>query len=212
VAWWRLDETEGLQANDASGHGLAANVQGEARWKPVGGRFRGALDLDGTQTYVDCGDKAEFDLGDTMTVSLWLKPRGPRKGTQALAGKGSETWYLNSEGESGRLTFFLNGPQATGKDRNKRTRVASKRQLDDGQWHHVVGLYDGQRMALYVDGVLENSVAASGRLALNTEPLWLGNSPAARGEWYNGLLDDVRLYRHGLSEEEIKALYRGARK
>jgi large repetitive protein len=200
VAWWKLDETQGPQAADASGHNLNARVQGAPRWSPGQGHLGGALELDGAQTHVDCGDAADFDFRDSLTVSLWFKSRGFKKAPQTLIGKGGDTWGLQSDGEKGQIVFGLGGPQPTGKDRNKAPQAKSKRGLGDGQWHHVVGVYDGKRIALFVDGQLEATINATGPVAMNTEPLLLG-------ERFDGWLDDARLFDRGLSDKEIDSLY-----
>ncbi|MCX6903384.1 MAG: LamG domain-containing protein [Verrucomicrobia bacterium] len=187
---------------------MVARLHGTARWGPGQGKLGGALELDGTRGFVEGGDAPEFGFCDRMTVSLWMKAGGSKKTAQTLVAKGNDTWQFHSEGDQGQLVFAITGPRPTGKDKSKATRVTTKRAVGDGQWHHVVGVYDGQRVAVYVDGVLDGSVAASGPLALNTEPVWLGDNSAARGQSFNGLLDDVRLYAYGLSEEEIKALSR----
>jgi hypothetical protein len=80
--------------------------------------------------------------------------------------------------------------------------------VDDGQWHHVVGVSDGRRAALYLDGELEDSADAK-PIALNSVPLRIGSNLEALGRGYGGCIDEVRLYGYGLSEAEVKALYRG---
>ncbi len=207
VAWWKLDETTGAEAADASGHSHPARVQGTPHWASGQGRTGGALELDGAKNFLDGGDAADFDFRDGLTVSMWVKPRGQQQGRQTLAAKGNDTWSLAAEGKDGKLAFALSGPQTTGKDRRKAPRAVSKAALDGAKWHHVVGVYDGQRLALYVDGELQESVTATGPVAINTEPLWFGNNSAARGGCLNGWLDDVRTFAYGLSEPEIKALF-----
>jgi large repetitive protein len=210
VAWWKLDETAGMEAADASGHQLGARVRGAPRWLPGQGRLKGALELEGAQTFLDCGDSDQLGFRDGLTVSLWVKASASKPAVQMLAAKGGDTWRLHTEGDKGQVAFSLSGPQTTGKDRKKAPQAVSKQAVNDGQWHQVVGVYDGQRVALYVDGALDDSVSAAGPLALTTEPLWLGHSPAGRGARFRGAMDDVRLYGYGLSAEEVKALYREA--
>jgi hypothetical protein len=207
VARWKLDETQSASAADASGRNHAGRVQGRPRWIAAQGQARAALEFDGAGSYVDCGDAADFDFRNALTISLWVNPRELKKSGQTLVAKGSDTWSLRSEGKTGKVVFALEGPQTTGKDRPKATRARSKRPLDDGRWYHVVGVYDGQRIALYVNGELEESVTASGTVALNTEPVWLGNNSASRDAYFNGSLADVRLYGYGLTEAEIQALH-----
>ena len=172
----------------------------------------GAVELDGAKNFLDCGDAADFDFRDGLTVSMWVKPRTAKPAVRTLVAKGGDTWSLAAEGKEGKVAFTLSGPQTTGKDRRKAPRAVSKAALDGAKWHHVVGVYDGQRIALYVDGELQESVTATGPVAINTEPLWLGNNSAARSGCFNGWLDDVRLFACGLTESEIKALYQAVGK
>lgn len=207
VAWWKLDESGGSEAADASGQRHPARMPGVARWTPGAGRIDGALELDGVEDYLDVSDSADFDFRNGFTASLWLKLQESGRPVETLIAKGSDTWRVQSDRDAGLLVFALNGPQTTGKDKKKPPQVASKRKVDDGRWHQVTGVYDGRRMALFLDGQLEDSVSASGPLALNTEPVWLGNNAAARSECFHGWLDDVRLYGRALNDTEIKALY-----
>jgi hypothetical protein len=211
VAWWKLDETTGTAVGDAAGKCPPATVRGAARWGPGQGRRDGALEFTGANV-VDCGDQPGFDFREGLTVAFWVKAAGapkPGKTAQTLITKGGASWSVRRAGAEGRLVFGLTGPETTGKDRRKAAQLTATRRVDDGQWHHVAGTYDGQRMALYLDGVLDASLAASGSLGLTTEPLWLGNNPVARSEAFTGWLDDLRLYRRGLTEVEIKALHQG---
>lgn len=209
VAWWKFDETQGGAAADATGHGLAGRVQGQPRWAPGQGRFGGALELDGATGFVDCADAQEFDFREGMSLSVWFKVRRFDKMPPVLVTKGNNTWQLQFTGDQHRLNFALTGPQTKGTTRSRSPSVTSNRALDDGQWHHVVGAYDGQRVALYVDGKLADSMSASGLIAQNTEPVMIGGSPTTRSRPFEGWIDDVRLYSCGLRESAIQALYRG---
>jgi large repetitive protein len=210
VAWWKFDETEGMTAADASGHRLDSRLQGKAGWAPDKGRRGGALELDGATGFIDCAGVDELNFQEGMAVAAWFKVRANDKKSAALITKGSDTWRLQWQGDKGRLHFALTGPQLADKKQSRSVGVDSKRALDDGQWHHVTGLYDGKRVALYVDGVLEDSVAATGLIVVNTEPVWIGQNSAARGQTFNGWVDDVRLYRQGLSEKDALALYQSS--
>jgi hypothetical protein len=72
-----------------------------------------------------------------------------------------------------------------------------------GAWTHVALTYDGAAMRLYVNGVLATSRATVGALQTTTSPLWIGgNSPW--GEYFQGLIDDVRVYDRALSQADIQ--------
>jgi hypothetical protein len=78
--------------------------------------------------------------------------------------------------------------------------------INDNQWHHVAGVYNGSKMDLYVDGKLDASQTASGSLNVSATNVYIGGSPS---QSFNGLVDDVRIYNRALSADEIEALYFG---
>ncbi|MGD0262302.1 MAG: LamG-like jellyroll fold domain-containing protein [Verrucomicrobiota bacterium] len=207
VAWWKLDETKGSKAEDATGHQFTGNVVGKANWAPEQGRIGGALDFDGKTTFINCGKAPEFDFRDGMTVAAWIKVREFNRAFQPIVTKGDTAWRLQRQKDTGMVEFiFDTRPPAENDDRNL-VGVTSKRRVDDGQWHHLAGVSDGRRVALYVDGELEASADAK-PIAPNREPVMIGCNSEAYGRRFNGWIDDVRLYGYGLSEAEIKALYR----
>jgi hypothetical protein len=168
----------------------------------------GALEFDGEKNYIDCGNQPEFDCTDSMTVAAWVKVRKFDKKFQAIVTKGDTAWRLQRLEEEGKVCFSVGAPKYVA-GTNSTVRVNSKRKVDDGQWHHVVGLFDGHRVAIYLDGELENSLEAS-QLPSNSAPVWIGENSMTRGRLFNGWLDDVRLYGYALSAEEIQALYKSA--
>jgi hypothetical protein len=208
VAWWKLDETKGSKAEDATGHQFTGNVVGRSNWALEQGRMGGALDFDGRTTFINCGRSPEFDFCDGMTVSAWIKVREFNKTRQAIVTKGDTAWRLQRQEDTGMVTFSFNtGSSVESGDQNL-VRLVSKRRVDDGEWHHLVGVSDGHRAALYVDGALEDS-AESKSIAQNSEPVMIGCNSTAYERRFNGWIDDVRLYGYGLSEADVKALYRG---
>jgi len=209
VGWWKLDETEGATAADASGLDHAGRVVGKPRWAPGGGRIGGAMEFDGAETFINCGRGPALEFRDAMTVAAWIKVREFNKPWQAIVTQGDRTWRLQRDNETSKVMFAINGVKGAQADSQEPARVASKRRLDDGQWHHVAALYDGQRLALYVDGLLEDSLPASGTIAADDQPVMIGCNPAAYARRFNGWIDDVRLYGYALGEDEIKALARG---
>jgi hypothetical protein len=78
----------------------------------------------------------------------------------------------------------------------------------DGQFHHIVGVYDNGRISLFIDGKIENSTRAWINLP-DKIPFALGQhvNMSVAHTFYNGLLDEVMLFDRALSEEEIKQLY-----
>jgi hypothetical protein len=73
-----------------------------------------------------------------------------------------------------------------------------------GRWSHLAVTYDGARVRLYVDGVEASSRSASGPILGTTDPLWIGgNRPY--GEYFKGLIDEVRVYDRALVPAKLRA-------
>ena len=74
------------------------------------------------------------------------------------------------------------------------------------EWHHVAGTFDGDRINLYLDGVLDASIETAVNIGVNSSNVLIGENPEAAGRNWDGLIDDVRLYNRALSEAEITEL------
>ncbi len=74
----------------------------------------------------------------------------------------------------------------------------------DSRWHHVAATYDGT-LRLYVDGALNNSSAVT--LNTTTQMLYIGRAPVRMSEYFDGDIDDLRIYDRALRANEISALY-----
>jgi WD40 repeat protein len=200
IAWWKFDETNGETVIDSSGNGLDGKLVGDA--KIISDIQRGnILSLDGDGDYVDCGHSSIFEITDEITVAAWIKVNKFNKPFQAIIAKGASAWRLARESDQNSLHFAC-GPGAS-------RLVRGRRDVDDGQWHHLAGVYDGTRMCLYLDGELDVSASATGSIDTNSEPVYIGEKSEHQGCFWDGLIDDVRIYSYALSEAEIKELYAG---
>ncbi|MHC4752521.1 MAG: LamG-like jellyroll fold domain-containing protein [Planctomycetota bacterium] len=199
VAHWMLDETSGTTAADSTGNGHDGTVVGTANW--VAGMIGGALDFDGSSTSVHINNQV---AQGTWTLTMWLKPRDIPYSGGYYAVWHSDGWsggtlhlHLRDQGW-GAAPSLLNADFNTGPDATSTTT------LQADEWYHfalTVTDEGGIASQLYINGVLENE--GSG-----------GNGgdffgPGTFGDWnnedryYHGLLDDIRIYDHVLSETEI---------
>jgi hypothetical protein len=92
-------------------------------------------------------------------------------------------------------------------------RVVGATRIADGSWHHVAAVYDQNSVCLYVDGVPDGSVAASGVMGIGVEGIQFGGeeTPAADTAGVC-LLDDIRVYHLALESDGIGALYEAGNK
>jgi len=73
----------------------------------------------------------------------------------------------------------------------------------NGVWHHLAGTYDGSNLNLYIDGGSEATTPHVGSIDISTFNVNIGSDAAQTWMWYNGLIDDVRIYNRALSQQEI---------
>jgi len=199
LAWWKFDETAGRVVSDASGRANHGVLQGNPRWGPDAGIISGAMEFDGGRGYVDCGDKPDFDLAHTISVTAWIKVDVFDKRHQTIIAKGDRTWRLYRLQETDALAFAC-APKY-------KCLVQGTVSVNDGLWHHIVGTYDGRAISLYVDGKLDRRKSARGAIPTDDKPVCIGENVEYGERVWNGLIDDVRIYDTALLDSQIKAMY-----
>ena len=196
VGYWALDDGAGAVASDGSASGYQGTVFGGAAWGP--GRVGGGLTFDGIDDSVQVSAATALDGPSAFTLAAWIH-HPAASGWHSIVDKrdsGADGYDLYINGTS-RLFFRVNQRTLNGS-----TVVA------DGSWHHVLAVYDGSAMRLYVDGAADGSPLTVGALTLDTAAsLLLGENYALGNSFFAGTLDEVRAYDRALSEDEIQALF-----
>lgn len=200
VAHWKLDEASGDTATDATGNNWHGKLAGAPLWTT--GKIGGALQFD-SNDYVEIIDSNCLAVTNQITVSAWIKVGAFDKNWQAIVTKGDRSWRLQRRRGTNSLEFACSGlivPDSMWGS------LYGTVDVNDGQWHHAAGVYDGQKIYLYVDGKLDVSKEASGKIRIDDKPVFIGENSQVPGRSWNGLIDDVRIYSYGMSDEEIAAL------
>ncbi len=197
VLWLRFEEGKGSVAYDSSGAGNHGTVR-NAQWVP--GRFGRALRFDGRSSFVEVPDSPSLNPRKELTLEAWILPFSwdvgfNRRVMQKSGLQDDRQYRLTAEWGLFKFDIFEVGGVA-----------ASLPQ--PGRWHHVVGVYDGRKVQLWVDGKLAAEREAKGEIPVTTSPLFVGTKRAyaPRSDWFNGLIDEVRVYNRALSPEEIRKL------
>lgn len=210
IGWWKLDETSGRDVADASGNGNIGKIlSGEPRWQASGGKIGGALLFDGKGDWVHVANESKFDCTSEVTVAAWIKVNRFDKEYQAIVTKGDSAWRIQRNQDKDSIEFACSGLKIP--SGSPYGGLYGAKSVNDGKWHHVAGVYNGEKMILYVDGEEDVSQPASGPIGTNNEPVYIGENVEMTGRFWNGLIDDVRVYNYGLSEGQIKALCNEAR-
>jgi concanavalin A-like lectin/glucanase superfamily protein len=196
VAAYGFEQASGTSVPDSSGKGSTGTLSG-ATWVADGKSGR-ALSFDGVNDIVTVPDSNLLDLGPGMTLEAWVKPATVSDWRTVLLKErpGQLTYSLYAAGEGGRPMAEI----ATGLQRDARGTAA----LPVGTWTHLAATYDKSTLKLYINGTLVSSTAATGTLLNSTGALKIGGN-AVWGEYFSGLIDDVRVYERALSAAEIAA-------
>jgi hypothetical protein len=203
VAQWAFDQTDEFVVPDMYNNGLQGKLVGNAHVVADPERSNVAS-FDGNDDWIDCGSDDRFNITGEITVSAWIKVAAFDRRWQAIVTKGDTAWRLQRDGDENNVYFACTGVQVPNSTRGE---VHGNISVNDGHWHHTVGVYNRGKLYLFVDGELDNSVVASGYISQNDLPVLIGENAETMGREWNGLIDDVRIYSYALTGQEVRELY-----
>ena len=181
------DELEGGIGHDYLEGGTGDDVL-------VGDNRNNVLRLDGTDDYVQIANESNFDsITNTITVETWIKVESFTTRWQTIVSKGNDSWRLSRNANSNALHFAIGDKWASGNIN-----------VNDGQWHHVVGVYDGTSIKLYVDGVLDEETTVQRSIPINDYNVLIGENEQAAGRQFHGQIDELRIWNTARTQQEIE--------
>ena len=207
VGWWKFDEAAGMVAADSSGNGNDGSLIGDRQW--VAGWIDGALELDGDGDYVDLPIGSVIPTLEETTFAIWVNWSGGGGAWQRIIDFGTGTSnYIYVTPIAGAFGDALH-VAITNNNSIWDEFSSSEGTLATG-WHHIavtVSVSSGT-MVMYLDGEVVgsmedmlNSVSGLGETTQN----WLGRSQY-EDPYFNGTLDDFRIYNHVLSDIDLHAI------
>ena len=224
VAYWPLDDGAGTATttnataideiggnNGALSLGATGNTSLANAWQSGSScKAGGCVSFDGTDDAMPVADSGSLDLAGAVTVSAWINSANLTGAHTILAKRHAS------------LTEANYGFRTTGTDLDFywtsggvwQVRSSSGAGLALNTWYHVAATYDGSStVAMYVNGSLITSFCTSGTctgaLGTNADTLVIGRAGDYLGEYFNGKLDDIRMYNRVLSSTEIASLASG---
>jgi len=192
VAHWTFDEGSGTTAVDATGNGHDGTLFGNPQW--TDGYFGGCLKFDGSRDKVDVPYSAELNPENEFTVTLWAsvdKAVTDHQSPLTSRDSGAKGYIIYCNDEN-------NWEFRVGQGRTGWPAVAFK------EWTHVAATYSNGEMKLYINGELVGE--GSSTINPNTEQVLRIGAGATEGDgsmFFEGMIDDVRIYNHALSAGEV---------
>ena len=189
---WTFDEGNGKEAGDISGNNHNGEITGNVKW--VDGKYGKALEFSGGNVKVPHTEDMNLE---TFTMTAWLKipavvpPYQMVMGKEAWPNRNYSIWLLPEKANVG-----LTEPA------DKQLQSAAV--VVDGTWRHIAATYDMKFLRIYVDGQVSNQLALTTKPLLCDAPFMIGAQPPAGGGPIQGIIDEVSVFKVGLSEDDIK--------
>jgi hypothetical protein len=195
---YQLNESSGTVASDYLGNYNGALSGTDFSTSTIAGKEGTGLTFDGVDDKILIGT---YNPGTNMTISVWVN-RANNNNNQVILGKrdayGSGTMMWQFGVKNGLLRI----QSPTGVVNYSGASVTS------GVWVHCVLSVSGSNSYAYINGTLAASSTIAFMASGTTASLIIGaNQPTGSGEFYDGSLDDLRIYSRSLNAFEISYLY-----
>ncbi len=216
---WNFDEGEGDVVADSSGYGnngtLEPGVETGPQWRmgevPTSFDNIRSLSFDGVEAYVNIDD-AEGDPLDAFsayTISAWVNPdeiTGNADPIVSRVGSSTSITYNLFVDPFGKACIVAKASA------EENVTVCSTSALDTSTWSHVAGVYDGEHLIIYVNGV-EEGIATLGYIPPSTSEVTTQIGDTSWDSFwgqFHGLIDEPRVYGYALSPGQVLNLAEGA--
>lgn len=196
ISYWTFDgaHIKGKTVEDVWGNN-DGTIDGES--KIVNGKIGQALEFDGSDA-VNMGNPEDLNFGDgDYSIEAWIKTQNDGPVVTNMQSSNERGWY--NRVEDGKLHNRLQADN--GNSANSTSNV------NDGNWHHAVTIIDrkGGSQKVYIDGKLESNpqIADVVGSVSNERNVVVGSYHDGKG-YFDGIIDEIRIYNRILSEAEIK--------
>jgi len=199
---WHLTESTG--GTDAIKDSTSNDNDGSDSGSPTleaSGKIGNAIDFDGSDDYINCGDSTSLDiLGTAMTISAWVA---------ADFDPSNVNYDTVLDKDKYRLHFY---PSITDPCWKWRLKTGSFSSCDTqdvtwdvDEWHYLTATYNGTHMQIYWDGQVNYTVSKTGNILTNDVELYIGYGEGRSSIYhYDGTIDEVRVSDVNRSAEWIE--------
>jgi hypothetical protein len=216
VAMWLFDDGSGKVVKDSSGNKNDGTITGDYAWGD--GKFGKALEFNGKNTIVDCGNGASLDFNGkkNFSISAWVKSNNAKMASGVIVWKalGCSTWAQYGfgvgdvegiGGQANKLSLYYRKTNGDAKE-----LATDKNDIPANEWVHVAGTYDGSLLSLYKNGELVATQKSDGVPWASTEKVYIGGDPGCSIRYiWSGLIDELLIFKTTISIDDVKSLMKG---
>lgn len=197
VGYWKFDEGSGNYAYDNSGNNNRGQLINAPTWTT--GYVGSSISFDGLNDFVEVLDANSLDLAGPFTISAWVYPKALPATNMSIVNK-PVNYALQTDAtrfgrvrvgfeDAGHLWHSIESPDST---------------LKLNKWQFIAGSWDGSNLRLYLNGKEIASGNIGGVIPLPSTSLLRIGAQDAASEFFNGYLDEVKVWGAGLYDTEIK--------
>ncbi|MGC1660568.1 MAG: LamG-like jellyroll fold domain-containing protein, partial [Candidatus Acidiferrales bacterium] len=197
VAAYSFNAGSGATVADSSGNGNNGTISG-ATWITAG-KYGGALSFNGSSSRVVVNDSASLHLSSGMTLEAWVSPTSVPLSWEDVIYKQNDIYFLEAGSSLSRNPPAVGAMFASHGDQF----LAGASSLAANAWTHLTATYNGTTLLLYINGVQVASRNISDSITTSTQALQIGGD-AAFGQYFKGIIDEVRIYNVALTAAEIQ--------
>jgi hypothetical protein len=210
IGYWPMDENSGVALSDRSGYDQTGAFGNPPTWTtssaPLASSNPSALSFNGTNSFTSVPWNSRFDLPGDLTVAFWAYRAAGSSTWTRMVGKGTGATTVNygvwTGPAIGYKAYFQQYTAAGGVSIN----LTGTTPLAIGTWYHIACTVTGNTVRIYINGVLDATGTRTAVPGMSTDPLVFGGYS---GSFFNGSLDDVRLYNRAIASTEIASLAAG---
>ena len=202
VAWYPFDGN----ASDMSGNGNHGTVNGATLGTDRHGEAGKAYSFDGVDDFIRVAhsDRINFESNDPFSITVWIYASGGNPEHRSILEKwegGTPYPYAIRLMNGGRFSFGRY-------DLSSGETISGQAEQFDYGFTQLVVAGDGYDFSSFINGKLDKTMNIDLGTTDNASDLYIGRRGTNDAWYFNGLIDDIRIYDRALSEDEIELLYR----
>lgn len=202
VGTWLMNEQSGNKVFDFSGngnHGTCVNMN-DTNW--VAGKRGNALNFNGVDEYINCGNDDNLGFGENITISAWVKSNDITLIQNIVNRNWTDNYWMGIE--NSKIAFRIRRTNTVGETKYSDNILLSS------IFYHLAIVYKNfeKKVYFYVNGQSDGTgIYTLGMKLTNWGILNIGYYGGGDINYFNGLIDKARFYNRALSSDEIRMLY-----